>query len=74
MDVVGLNVIGDWLAGLPLPLGPIVTGLLPFGLIIGAGAAVWADRRGRRALAFGATLFAVVCGIGMVAFMGAITA
>ena len=74
MDVIGLDAIGDWLTGLPLPLGPIVTGLLPFGLIIGAAGAVWARRKGRRALAIVAALFAVVCGIGMVAFLGAINA
>jgi predicted membrane-bound mannosyltransferase len=69
-----MNVVGDWLAGLPLPVGPIVTGLLPFGLLIGVGVAAWANRRGRRALAIGATVFALVCGTCMVAFLAAITA
>lgn len=55
-------------------LGPIVTGLLPVGLIGGLILAAFAYRKGQTAITIVAAVFAVVCGVGMVAFMGVVRA
>ena len=43
-----MDALGEFLTGLPMPLGPIVTGLLPFVAIGGFVLAIWASRRHRR--------------------------
>jgi hypothetical protein len=64
-----LTELGRSLADLPMPLGPMVTGLLPvvaIGCFLGA---VYAYRRGRSALAIAILVVGIGALIGAVAFL-----
>lgn len=63
--------LGELLTGLPMPVGPIVTGLFPILVIGGVAVGAWAQRRRRTALALCAGIVAIAGVVGMVAFVSA---
>ena len=60
--------LGRFLADLPMPLGPIVTGLLPVVAIVCLLAAAYAYRRSRRATAVVLAVVGVAAAVGAIAF------
>lgn len=69
-----VNPLGEFLTQLPMPLGPIVTGLLPFMAIGGFVIAVWAYRKGRRVVAVVGAVMGVLSLIAVAAFLTAASA
>jgi hypothetical protein len=62
--------VGELLAGLPMPLGPIVTALLPVAAIGCLVTAVYAARRDRRAASAALAIVGIAALIGAVSFYG----
>ena len=67
-----MDLLGEFLAHLPMPLGLIVTGLLPFAAIGGFVIAVWAYRHGRRVVVLVGAVIAALSVMAMAAFVMAI--
>jgi hypothetical protein len=68
-----VDALGDFLTQLPMPLGPIVTGLLPFFAIVGFVVVAWAYRKGRRVVVAVGAVIGALSLIAMAAFLTATT-
>ena len=68
-----MDPLGDFLTKLPMPLGPIVTGMLPFFAIGGFVVAAWAYRKGRRIVVVVGAVIGALSLIAMAAFLTATT-
>lgn len=64
-----MDAIRDFLTDLPMPFGPIVTGLLPIIAVAGLVLAAWGYRKGRRLAAAVGVLIGLVGLTGMAAFL-----
>jgi hypothetical protein len=69
-----MDEVGTLLTQLPMPIGPIVTGLLPVAAIAGFSAAFWAQYKRRTALMVVALAVAVLSLLGSIAFISAASA